>query len=425
MDFSLVSHQSNADRILELIKKSKTAFVFGHDDVDGITSASILTLMLKKMGLEVHAFIPNGFILWKEQWNDALKRAGVRPDVVFITDKGTLKFYETYIDVPIVIVDHHQIDVASDKPERAVIVNPTVEFGKKCSASSVCYVLYSYFVGDDDFPLFLAGLGLQGDIVDESNSDNADFVRQIYKMITDKNPNLWTRKDRGMLDLRRDYSTEYRRMAEFLAVLLGAGHMEGFKKCHWKKPLPYNGLQEEIFQILLSSEEKFSFEKVDLSWVQDRFRDYQSIYAFFLREKSAIEDVVRRGLVKAFKVDGVVFHLLTAREMIFLPIIASAVFDLEDELKSGDGESQHALILVNFSDRKAGISLRGVSKVNLGILASRVARKLRGIFGVDLKEVSGGGHPMAAEISVSDPETVPLAAVLNLIYLEAIYTFPE
>ena len=50
-----------ADRVMRALADHEVIAVFGDFDVDGMSSTCLLTLALRRLGAEVHPFIPNRF----------------------------------------------------------------------------------------------------------------------------------------------------------------------------------------------------------------------------------------------------------------------------------------------------------------------------------------------------------------------------
>lgn len=92
----------------------ETIAVFGDFDVDGMTSTCLLTLALRRMGAEVHPFIPHRFGEGYGLTREALDRVreACDPDLVVTVDNGIAAAREVswLLDqgVDVVVTDHHE-----------------------------------------------------------------------------------------------------------------------------------------------------------------------------------------------------------------------------------------------------------------------------------------------------------------------------
>lgn len=116
-----------AARVADAIQQSQTIAIFGDYDVDGATSAALLTLLLRRLGIEPMLYIPDR---QAEGYGPnapallALKDRGA--DLVVTVDCGAQAFdafaAAQSAGVEIVVVDHHQC--ASALPLCHALVNP-------------------------------------------------------------------------------------------------------------------------------------------------------------------------------------------------------------------------------------------------------------------------------------------------------------
>ncbi len=117
-----------ANRIIEAIRNKERVIIFGHDDLDGITSSFILYDFLEKMGSQYHYYyIPNRFID-----NHGLQQNFIdtvidkKIDLVVTVDGGSSSFDAVEklnkLGVEVIITDHH---IVPEKiPNAFAIVNP-------------------------------------------------------------------------------------------------------------------------------------------------------------------------------------------------------------------------------------------------------------------------------------------------------------
>jgi single-stranded-DNA-specific exonuclease len=104
--------------------------LYGDYDVDGVTSMSLLHLTLKAYGLPSHPFLPHrlaeGYGLSFDGLANAFEKFG-KPDLVVALDCGTTSLAEVAWlkeqGVDCVIIDHHELS-PDGKPDCLALVNP-------------------------------------------------------------------------------------------------------------------------------------------------------------------------------------------------------------------------------------------------------------------------------------------------------------
>ena len=103
-----------ADRVEAALDAHEVIAVFGDFDVDGMSSTCLLTLALRRMGAEVHPFIPNRFGEGYGLSREALARVrrSCEPDLMITVDNGIAAAAEvawlTSEGVDVVVTDHHE-----------------------------------------------------------------------------------------------------------------------------------------------------------------------------------------------------------------------------------------------------------------------------------------------------------------------------
>ena len=134
--FLLPDMQAAVDRILTAVEKNELVCVYGDYDVDGITSVTLLTRVLRAYGVNTRSFIPRrgpeGYGLNEA----ALKRCmgeGEKPDLLVTVDCGTASILEIETlkneGVDVIVVDHHE-PPPQGNPNCIAVVNP------KCAADA-------------------------------------------------------------------------------------------------------------------------------------------------------------------------------------------------------------------------------------------------------------------------------------------------
>jgi len=116
-----------AERIADAIEAGEAVTVFGDYDVDGATSAALLIRLLRDLGLEAKAYIPDRLMEGYGPSGEALVRiaeGGAR--LIVTVDCGAQAFEALAMakaaGVDVIVVDHHKC--ASRLPDGFAIVNP-------------------------------------------------------------------------------------------------------------------------------------------------------------------------------------------------------------------------------------------------------------------------------------------------------------
>jgi single-stranded-DNA-specific exonuclease len=118
---------SAADRVAQAILAGEQVTVFGDYDVDGATSAALLIRLLRALGHDAGAYIPDRLLEGYGPSGEALVRLGTEGSSLVVTvDCGAMAFealaaaHEAGIDV--IVVDHHKC--AAELPRAFALVNP-------------------------------------------------------------------------------------------------------------------------------------------------------------------------------------------------------------------------------------------------------------------------------------------------------------
>jgi len=127
--FLLSGMQKGVERVIRALKEREKIMIFGDYDVDGITSTSLLFLVLNKLGAEVTYYLPNrlneGYGLSKEGIQESEKR-GVR--LIISVDCGITAVEEVTFakskGIDTIITDHHE--PKEILPNACAIINPKI-----------------------------------------------------------------------------------------------------------------------------------------------------------------------------------------------------------------------------------------------------------------------------------------------------------
>ena len=116
-----------AERLAEAVVGGETVTVYGDYDVDGATSAALLIRLLRMLGHQARHYIPDRLLEGYGPSGEALVRLGAEGSSLVVTvDCGSMAHealaaaHDAGIDV--IVVDHHKC--AADLPRALALVNP-------------------------------------------------------------------------------------------------------------------------------------------------------------------------------------------------------------------------------------------------------------------------------------------------------------
>jgi single-stranded-DNA-specific exonuclease len=133
--FSMFGMEKAVDRILGALRTNEKIMVYGDYDVDGITAASLLYIILNKLGAQVSYYLPNrlveGYGLSIEGINEAAAK-GIT--LIISVDTGVTAVQEVEfarsLGIECILTDHHE--PGEVLPRAVALVNPKQ---KDCSYS--------------------------------------------------------------------------------------------------------------------------------------------------------------------------------------------------------------------------------------------------------------------------------------------------
>ena len=116
-----------AERLADAVQRGEDVRIFGDYDVDGATSAALLIRLLRDLGLEARPYIPDRLMEGYGPSGEALVRlAGEGATLIVTVDCGAQAFEALAMakatGVDVVVVDHHKCSAAL--PEALALVNP-------------------------------------------------------------------------------------------------------------------------------------------------------------------------------------------------------------------------------------------------------------------------------------------------------------
>ena len=123
----LTDMEAAAGRLADAVEKGEAVAVFGDYDVDGATSAALLTRYLRDCGLDPIVHIPDRIFEGYGPNVDAIRSFADRKTKLLVTvDCGTTS-QETLLEanrlgMDVLVIDHHQAD--EELPEAVAIINP-------------------------------------------------------------------------------------------------------------------------------------------------------------------------------------------------------------------------------------------------------------------------------------------------------------
>jgi single-stranded-DNA-specific exonuclease len=177
--FSLKDMEKGVDKVIQALKENEKMMIFGDYDVDGITSTSLMYLVLNKLGAQISYYLPNrlveGYGLSEEGILEA-ERRGVK--LIISVDCGVTAVNEVDFarekGIECIITDHHE--PAETLPKAWAIINPKQEGeeykGKELSGVGVAFkfaqAIYRKLGQDEkelEEHLDLVALGTAADIV--------------------------------------------------------------------------------------------------------------------------------------------------------------------------------------------------------------------------------------------------------------------
>lgn len=116
-----------AERLADAVVERQQIAVFGDYDVDGATSAALLILLLRDLGIEARPYIPDRLMEGYGPSGEALVRLKAEgADLIVTVDCGAQAFEALEMaraaDADVIVVDHHKC--ATELPVAHALVNP-------------------------------------------------------------------------------------------------------------------------------------------------------------------------------------------------------------------------------------------------------------------------------------------------------------
>ncbi len=200
--FLIPGMEAGVERTIQALQENETIMIYGDYDVDGITAASLMFLVLNKLGANVHYYLPNrlveGYGLSEEGIIEAERKGAsliISVDTGITAGKEVEYAKEKFIDC--VITDHHE--PGETLPNAAAVVNPKLgpSIGRELAGVGVAFKfaqgLYSR-LGQDQSELYehldLVALGTSADVVPLVNENRILTHFGIGQIMRSSKPGL-------------------------------------------------------------------------------------------------------------------------------------------------------------------------------------------------------------------------------------------
>jgi RecJ-like exonuclease len=178
----LNSIEKLASEFLDLTK-DKSIRIISHHDTDGITSAAIIVTALKRLNKKFSLKIVKG--LDKEILDKELLRN--EKEIIIFSDlaSGSLEYFKA-LNLPIFILDHHQID-KEKLNDKIKIINPHLFNQEEISGAGLAYLFAKALSSDNINLANLAIIGMVGDRLDSN-------ISKVYNQIMADSKDLTIKK---------------------------------------------------------------------------------------------------------------------------------------------------------------------------------------------------------------------------------------
>jgi len=196
--FLLPQMTAGVERIVEALRQNERMMVYGDYDVDGITAAGLMFLVLNKLGAQISYYLPNrlveGYGISEDGLAEAVKQ-GV--SLIISVDTGVTAVEEVErareLGIEIIVTDHHE--PGPTLPDAVAIINPKIQpeedGGHELSGVGVAFKVAQALYRRLNQPeieleehLDLVALGTSADIVpliDENRILTKFGIRQIIR----------------------------------------------------------------------------------------------------------------------------------------------------------------------------------------------------------------------------------------------------
>jgi single-stranded-DNA-specific exonuclease len=177
--FLMLNMDKAVERILDALRENEKIMVYGDYDVDGITAASLLYLVLNKLGAQVTSYLPNRLVEGYGLSMDGIKEASAQGvSLIVSVDTGVTAVdevaYARSVGIDCILTDHHEpgetlpTAVALVNPKQKACTYPNEDLSGVGVAFKLAQALYRRLQQDEselEEHLDLVALGTSADIV--------------------------------------------------------------------------------------------------------------------------------------------------------------------------------------------------------------------------------------------------------------------
>lgn len=401
----------------------KKVLVYSHDDPDGVTSAAIAERLLQELGAkEVVILLPPTFELEVARVAEDAKK--IKPEVLLICDKGTLGYYDQMLEhVPeVLVIDHHWV---IGKSEKVTLYNP----GAWCCTAFLLHNLATALGVRDDGMDFLALVGMKADWAIEpvTGQPFSPYVKAFYDEVAPR-WGEWLKPFSGGRPTWFDVNQREKTcLLSQVADLFSATSGNGFQYFYNDREPELKDIDQPqlTLQVLLAAahdtEPLRAVCKLEgVIALLENSAIVAKLWKYYLADWAAVERMLDSSL-PLLQFGNTQLFFFTGNNVPLLPMLGSVKLA---ELAARCGKPS-AIIMANLlGDGSTHFCLRGAGdsgkEIHLGKIAQGMVQRLLAKYGQEHRDfITGGGHPVAAEIKARRPE-IPFASnMLDLLqYLD-------
>ncbi len=385
--------------------RGRRVLVYCHDDPDGLTSGVIFKRLLTKKGVSCDIKIPGVMELGKDELQGDVSNKDY--GAVFVLDKATMGYYSEYASmVPnFTVIDHHPL--IGDNPENIFVINPQIHGEYKgCSTSFIVHMISTFMGESDRYDDYLNLIGLKGDWTIEPATDYVSpYVELFYRERgISQFGNLVKKIDSRptMFEVEQRKKTTLLNQITELYFALGGG---GFQYFYNNRDKSLSDIEQPEFTFKLLEEGTKNFEPEKLDTLDDYIRSTGKAEIINLIFKYFSQDWKKTS--KSFsnfthvsRMGETEIYLFKGKDVRLMPMVGSVYLN---NLKQHSGSNKVFFIMVDEqSSGKIHFSMRSTTdKVHAGKICSNLSDRLVGEFG-HRDQITGGGHPFAAECKTGD-----------------------
>ncbi|WP_309396184.1 single-stranded-DNA-specific exonuclease RecJ [Cerasicoccus maritimus] len=142
--FSIYNMDPAVDRLIDAMHKGEEICLVGDYDVDGVTSTSLMVMILRRLGVSPRFYVPRRLDEGYGLSEAALERilGDGKPDLFVALDCGTNSVQEVASlraqGVDVLVIDHHQSK--DETPADAILINPHISGQSEAAWGDSCTV---------------------------------------------------------------------------------------------------------------------------------------------------------------------------------------------------------------------------------------------------------------------------------------------